>query len=197
MFRSLHVVALVALTACGEPPGDIDSSDSVDIEGEQDGTCPAHGHQQGNDCVCDEGYVPNVQRTACVLEDTETDCPENSHHEIRNGEAGCYCDDGYVVNDAGNACVPADEGCPDNSHYDLRDGQAGCYCDPGYIVDEAGTSCVLPEDECPEGRPSVTINGTLLVCCPPEATAATYRDGQASCVCPEGSAYDRAGNACG
>lgn len=50
-----------------------DATESIDT-GSSD-RCPPNAHEEGGDCYCDEGYVVNDERTACVRECTEdSDC---------------------------------------------------------------------------------------------------------------------------
>lgn len=50
-----------------------DASGSIDADSND--RCPANAHEEEGDCYCDEGYVVNDDRSACVRECTEdSDC---------------------------------------------------------------------------------------------------------------------------
>lgn len=63
--------------------------------------CPPNATLQGDTCYCNQGFVPNVDGSACV-ESAGVQCPDNA--TLIDGS--CYCDDGFVVGDDGASCVP-------------------------------------------------------------------------------------------
>lgn len=140
-------------------------------------------------CECQAGYV--LEDAAC-----SPACPDHSHwDDVRDG---CVCDPDYFVNEQRTACVYGDDLCPEHSFYEAApDGELHCLCDPGYVVNWDRDACVLPGEECPAGRPKMVVNGVVIICCPADAVAVQYSSSTgATCLCPEGQAYDESANEC-
>ena len=66
----------------------------------EDPECPDNAHLQGQDCVCDPGFVPAADCGSCEVDVDADGCPPNAWPL----DGQCVCKLGYGVNDAGCAC---------------------------------------------------------------------------------------------
>ncbi len=143
-------------------------------------------------CACLPGYVDDYEGTACVP--PEDACQPHATYSERDGD--CRCEEGYVESEDGTSCIDGDDLCPAHGHF-VQDGdQMLCECDEGYVTSYDRDACVLPEDVCPEGRPSLVINGEVLLCCPNDATSVAISNGRYYCNCEEGNVWDADSNQC-
>lgn len=80
--------------------------DSYGLNSGWDGTRGSNG---GLNCVCNNGYAWNTQRTGCVdplayIAIKATVCPESSYRS-ENFADTCYCAPGYILNNNKNGCI--------------------------------------------------------------------------------------------
>lgn len=126
--RYAIVIALVLAVVAATPP-------SVRA---QDDACPlAHSHQEGDMCICDDGY--GAVAGACIPMEQVCAKTANSHPVGRE----CFCDDGFVPK--GGVCAPLsdEEMCPlANSHVEGDQ----CICDDGYSPNNG--ACVSTASFC-------------------------------------------------
>ena len=96
--------------------------------------CPEHSScdtsQDIPNCVCDQGYVVNLNKTGCEVGTCfDLICPENAHCFLNDEEVpDCACNEGYVVNADYTACIPADprdpcatQSCPPEFGQQMRE----------------------------------------------------------------------------
>ena len=114
-------------------------------------------------CYCNQGYVWNATRTACVSSQQVPDCPNiyaNSYAawDASTSQYLCYCKDGYDWNATRTACVSKQQvpDCPNiyaNSYaaWDASTSQYLCYCKDGYEWNTTRTACVSKQQalDCP------------------------------------------------
>ena len=162
-------------------------------------------------CECDDGKVPNADKTGCIPEscgaleeivDFNCECVENA---TRNPEGTCVCDEGFVEEDG--KCVPKGCGvleqevdgecvCVANA---VRNSQTGlCQCNNGF--ENVNNTCKIAcgvlgigrdEDtgECICG-PGATLGMTGACGCP-RGTTSQYLTFKVPVCCTTNSRYDR------
>ncbi|MBQ9243048.1 MAG: hypothetical protein IJ165_07450 [Proteobacteria bacterium] len=107
------------------------------------------GVPQGNKCVCQDGYVVNLNdgMGACTVSVSTVD-PTCGYGQFAAGQ--CFCYPGYAPDSVTNKCVSIPKDC---GHGTLIDGS--CRCDSGYQLDASGICTVpgnAPEPSCVYGH---------------------------------------------
>ncbi len=118
-------------------PNDSTSCDGTcsDFCGGGDDGCPPNSHRMGDGCVCDDGFVVNDDRTACVRECTmPSDCGD-----------GLTCIDNQCVIPP---CTPGS--CGDGSTCDVDSGV--CIVDIGTVPPGPPPACAAGMGEVPDWR---------------------------------------------
>ncbi|XP_030844888.1 fibrillin-1 isoform X5 [Strongylocentrotus purpuratus] len=141
-------------------------------------------------CTCNDGYIENGARTACIdideCEDDSTLCAKGTCFNTA-GSYTCNCDVGFQLDGTGVNCediIECDAGnlCA-NGMCENNEGSYMCLCIPGFAVDSTGTEC-QDVNECDDDS-SLCVDGTC------NNIMGTY-----SCDCNNGYEKSINGKAC-
>ncbi|XP_064619862.1 fibrillin-2-like isoform X2 [Lineus longissimus] len=141
-------------------------------------------------CICDAGYQPDRDGTACIDVDECTASINTCEKTCQNtqGSFVCRCPQGYALNTDGRTCRDIDE-CQFKTHNCPQEcintpGSFKCSCQEGFIVGELNGRCA-DKDECAED-PNL---------CQPSGTCQNTPGGF-KCTCKRGFVPDETGTRC-
>jgi hypothetical protein len=154
--------------------------------------CPPFSHDGGtSSCVCDDGFMVNVDQTKCVLE--STGCVPHA----QNTQGECSCEPGFEANDADTMCLPESSACAAHAK---PNAQGACMCDEGYQRSSLTPPCesqcednqhFVPPQYCACDYGYVFISGTCEACSSPtvEPNRFAIPAVGGGCTCVEGKVW--------